>query len=45
MEVIVIFGTVDIDQLSRIINVLGNLDERAWFDCSKLPDYGIILFR
>jgi hypothetical protein len=35
----------DIDQLSRIINVLGNLDERAWSDCSKLPDYRIILFR
>ncbi|CAJ2676229.1 unnamed protein product [Trifolium pratense] len=37
-------GTADIDQLSRIINVLGNLDERAWSDCSKLPDYGIISF-
>lgn len=37
-------GTADIDQLSRIINVLGNLDERAWAGCSKLPDYGIISF-
>jgi cell cycle related kinase len=37
-------GTADIDQLSRIINVLGNLDERAWSGCSKLPDYGIISF-
>nr|XP_025631531.1 cyclin-dependent kinase F-1-like isoform X1 [Arachis hypogaea] len=37
-------GTADIDQLSRIINVLGNLDEKAWPGCSKLPDYGIISF-
>ncbi|GAU11680.1 hypothetical protein TSUD_74300 [Trifolium subterraneum] len=37
-------GTADIDQLGRIINVLGNLDERAWSGCSKLPDYGIISF-
>jgi cell cycle related kinase len=40
----VIFGTADIDQLSRIINLLGNLDYRAWSDCSKLSDYGIISF-
>ncbi|XP_061343841.1 cyclin-dependent kinase F-1-like [Gastrolobium bilobum] len=37
-------GTADIDQLSIIINVLGNLDEKAWPGCSKLPDYGIISF-
>ncbi|XP_057417823.1 cyclin-dependent kinase F-1-like [Lotus japonicus] len=37
-------GTADIDQLSRIINVLGNLDEKAWPGCSKLPDYAIISF-
>ncbi|KAK7251560.1 hypothetical protein RIF29_34859 [Crotalaria pallida] len=37
-------GTADIDQLSRIINVLGNLDDKAWPGCSKLPDYGIISF-
>nr|KYP61631.1 Cyclin-dependent kinase F-1 [Cajanus cajan] len=37
-------GTADIDQLSRIISVLGNLDESAWVGCSKLPDYGIISF-
>ncbi|KAK7319980.1 hypothetical protein RJT34_04709 [Clitoria ternatea] len=37
-------GTSDIDQLSRIISVLGNLDEDAWPGCSKLPDYGIISF-
>jgi cell cycle related kinase len=35
---------MDIDQLIRIINVLGKLEERAWSDCSKLPDYEIILF-
>ncbi|XP_014505976.1 cyclin-dependent kinase F-1 [Vigna radiata var. radiata] len=37
-------GTADIDQLSRIISVLGNLDESVWVGCSKLPDYGIISF-
>lgn len=37
-------GTADIDQLSRIINVLGNLDDKTWPGCSKLPDYGIISF-
>ncbi|XP_058732283.1 cyclin-dependent kinase F-1 [Vicia villosa] len=37
-------GTADIDQLSKIINVLGNLDERAWPGCSELPDYRIISF-
>ncbi|OIW10009.1 hypothetical protein TanjilG_32749 [Lupinus angustifolius] len=37
-------GTADIDQLSRIINVLGNLDDKIWPGCSTLPDYGIISF-
>nr|AAF34804.1 CDK-activating kinase [Euphorbia esula] len=37
-------GTSDIDQLSRIINVLGNLTEQVWPGCLKLPDYGTISF-
>lgn len=37
-------GTGDIDQISRIISVLGNLDEEAWSGCSKLPDYARISF-
>ncbi|XP_058109573.1 cyclin-dependent kinase F-1-like [Magnolia sinica] len=37
-------GTSDIDQLSRIINVVGNLNEETWPGCSKLPDYGKIFF-
>ncbi|TKY44622.1 Cyclin-dependent kinase F-1 [Spatholobus suberectus] len=37
-------GTSDIDQLSRIVSVLGNLNEEAWPGCSKLPDYGTISF-
>ncbi|OVA20320.1 Protein kinase domain [Macleaya cordata] len=37
-------GTSDIDQLSRIINVLGNLTEETYPGCSKLPDYGKIFF-
>ncbi|XP_050217216.1 cyclin-dependent kinase F-1 [Mercurialis annua] len=37
-------GTSDIDQLSRIINVLGNLTEEVWPGCLKLPDYGTISF-
>ncbi|POO00905.1 Serine/threonine protein kinase [Trema orientale] len=37
-------GTADIDQLSRIINVLGNLTEEVWPGCVKLPDYKIISF-
>ncbi|XP_054803741.1 cyclin-dependent kinase F-1 [Prosopis cineraria] len=37
-------GTGDIDQLSRIINVLGNLNEEVWSGCSKLPDYEKISF-
>ncbi|KAL2321290.1 hypothetical protein Fmac_030259 [Flemingia macrophylla] len=35
-------GTCDIDQISRITSVLGNLNEEAWPGCSKLPDYGTI---
>ncbi|KAF8407070.1 hypothetical protein HHK36_006195 [Tetracentron sinense] len=37
-------GTSDIDQISRIINALGNLTEETWPGCSKLPDYGKISF-
>lgn len=37
-------GTSDIDQLGRIINVLGKLTEETWPGCSKLPDYGKIFF-
>ncbi|KAG9456129.1 hypothetical protein H6P81_000637 [Aristolochia fimbriata] len=37
-------GNSDIDQLGRIINVLGNIDEETWPGCSKLPDYGKIFF-
>ncbi|XP_044464956.1 cyclin-dependent kinase F-1 [Mangifera indica] len=37
-------GTSDIDQLSRIISVLGNLTEDIWPDCVKLPDYKTISF-
>ncbi|KAJ9183939.1 hypothetical protein P3X46_007733 [Hevea brasiliensis] len=37
-------GTSDIDQLGRIINVLGNLTEEVWPGCLKLPDYGTISF-
>ncbi|KAK9269195.1 hypothetical protein L1049_000964 [Liquidambar formosana] len=37
-------GTSDIDQLSRIFNVLGNLTEETWPDCVKLPDYKTISF-
>ncbi|XP_027357810.1 cyclin-dependent kinase F-1-like [Abrus precatorius] len=37
-------GTADIDQLSRIISVLGNLNEETWPGCSKLPDYGTVSF-
>lgn len=37
-------GTADIDQLSRIFDVLGNLNEEAWPGCSKLPDYRTIQF-
>lgn len=37
-------GTADIDQLSRIFSVLGNLTEEVWPGCSKLPDYRTISF-
>lgn len=37
-------GSADIDQLSRIISVLGNLTEEVWPGCAKLPDYRIISF-
>ncbi|KAJ8768611.1 hypothetical protein K2173_023515 [Erythroxylum novogranatense] len=37
-------GASDIDQLSRIINVLGNLTEEVWPGCLKLPDYRTISF-
>uniref|UniRef100_A0A1D1YLF6 Cyclin-dependent kinase F-1 n=1 Tax=Anthurium amnicola TaxID=1678845 RepID=A0A1D1YLF6_9ARAE len=37
-------GTSDIDQLGKIINVLGDLTEETWPGCSNLPDYGKIFF-
>ncbi|XWS69907.1 hypothetical protein CRYUN_Cryun03dG0003800 [Craigia yunnanensis] len=37
-------GLSDIDQLGRIISVLGNLTEEVWPSCSKLPDYRTISF-
>ncbi|CAK7337429.1 unnamed protein product [Dovyalis caffra] len=37
-------GTSDIDQISRIISVLGNLTEEVWPGCLKLSDYGTISF-
>lgn len=37
-------GTSDIDQLSRIFNVLGNLTEETFPGCSNLPDYKMISF-
>lgn len=37
-------GTSDIDQLSRIMSVLGNLNEESWSGCVKLPDYKTISF-
>ncbi|WOG88076.1 hypothetical protein DCAR_0207309 [Daucus carota subsp. sativus] len=37
-------GTSDIDQLSRIFSVLGNLSEEVWPGCVKLPDYQTISF-
>lgn len=37
-------GTGDIDQISRIISVLGDLNEETWNGCSKLPDYARISF-
>ncbi|XP_048133690.1 cyclin-dependent kinase F-1 [Rhodamnia argentea] len=37
-------GISDIDQLSRIFNVLGNLSEEVWPGCTELPDYKTISF-
>ncbi|KAK0570461.1 hypothetical protein LWI29_001484 [Acer saccharum] len=37
-------GISDIDQLSRIINVLGNLTEQVWPGCAELSDYKTISF-
>ncbi|XP_076911256.1 cyclin-dependent kinase F-1-like [Bidens hawaiensis] len=37
-------GSSDIDQLSRIFHVLGNLNEEVWPGCAQLPDYRIISF-
>nr|XP_043628317.1 cyclin-dependent kinase F-1 [Erigeron canadensis] len=37
-------GNSDIDQLSRIYTVLGNLNEEVWPGCTQLPDYQIISF-
>lgn len=37
-------GTSDIDQLSRIFSVLGNLTEEVWAGCTNLPDYRTISF-
>ncbi|XP_010915858.1 cyclin-dependent kinase F-1 [Elaeis guineensis] len=37
-------GTSDIDQLGKIISVLGDLTEETWPGCSKLPDYNKIFF-
>ncbi|KAM3383066.1 cyclin-dependent kinase F-1 [Capsicum galapagoense] len=37
-------GNADIDQLGRILNVLGSLTEEVWPGCADLPDYKIISF-
>ncbi|XP_008801528.2 cyclin-dependent kinase F-1-like [Phoenix dactylifera] len=37
-------GTSDINQLGKIITVLGDLTEETWTGCSKLPDYNKIFF-
>lgn len=37
-------GTSDIDQLGRIMDVLGNLNEEVSPGCSRLPDYKMISF-
>ncbi|KAK6941501.1 Protein kinase domain, partial [Dillenia turbinata] len=37
-------GTSDIDQLSKIFSILGNLNEENYPGCSKLPDYRTISF-
>lgn len=37
-------GISDIDQISRIINVLGDITEETFPGCSNLPDYNKIFF-
>ena len=37
-------GTSDLDQLAKIIAVLGDMNEETWPGCSKLPDYSKISF-
>ncbi|TVT99556.1 hypothetical protein EJB05_55072 [Eragrostis curvula] len=37
-------GISDIDQISRIISVLGNITEETFPGCSNLPDYNKIFF-
>ncbi|URE44997.1 Cyclin-dependent kinase [Musa troglodytarum] len=37
-------GTSDVDQLSKIISVLGDLTEETWSGCLDLPDYNKISF-
>ncbi|XP_010540963.1 PREDICTED: cyclin-dependent kinase F-1 [Tarenaya hassleriana] len=37
-------GISDIDQISRIINLLGNLTDDVWPGCVELPDYNTISF-
>nr|WNT93100.1 CDKF1-1 protein [Phyllostachys edulis] len=37
-------GTSDIDQIGRIISVLGNITEETFPGCSNLPDYNKIFF-
>ncbi|CAI9100362.1 OLC1v1037342C1 [Oldenlandia corymbosa var. corymbosa] len=37
-------GTSDIDQISRVFSVLGNLTEEVWAGCLDLPDYKTLNF-
>lgn len=37
-------GISDIDQISRVTNVLGNLNEEVWPGCVDLPDYKSVSF-
>ncbi|KAG2240086.1 hypothetical protein Bca52824_091088 [Brassica carinata] len=37
-------GVSDIDQISRVTNVLGNLNEEVWPGCVDLPDYKSVSF-
>lgn len=37
-------GISDIDQISRIINILGDITEETFPGCSNLPDYNKIFF-